>query len=146
MKHRTLWIVLIAMATLGLGCALAGCGGKEKAEPTPLPVAQATPSPTEQPTRPSEPKATPTPVPPTPRPPTPTPLPPTPMALAGLFVRPQEVLDSYRLRSTVRILEGGGLPGEEFTIEEEWVRQPPARRQATSFRKRSTSRSTPFTS
>lgn len=136
MKHRTLRVGLVVIAALGLCYGLTGCGGKEKA-PTPLPVAQATPSPAEQPTPPPEPKATPTPVPPTPRPPTPMPLLPTPtaepVALAGLFVRPEEVLDSYRLRSTVRMLEGEGLPEEEFTIAEEWVRQPPARRQATSF-------------
>ena len=129
MKHKTLFAMLVILAVVGSSSGLVGCGGKEEPEATPPPAAQTTPAPAEQPTRP--------PAIPTPVPPTLTPLPPTPTAepsgFAGLFARPEEVLDSYRLRSTVRLLEGGGLLEQEFDIEEEWVRQPPARRQATSF-------------
>lgn len=115
MKHRVLWVVLVTIAALGLCYSLAGCGGKEKPEATPAAI--------EEPTKPPVPTATPV-------PPTPT---AEPSGLTGLFARPNEVLDSYRLRSTVRLLEEEGSLAQEFTIEEEWVRQPPARRQATSF-------------
>jgi hypothetical protein len=43
-----------------------------------------------------------------------------------LIASPEDTLDSYRMRTTTRLLEGEGLLGEEFNTEQAWVREPPA--------------------
>ena len=135
MKRKTLLAILAIFTVVGLSYGLTACskGGGEKAEPTKPPVAQAT-QPAEQPTSPPKP-ATPTPkeAKPTAKPaePTATPVPPSPTPVAEakpsmLVASPEDTLDSYRMRTTMRLLEGEGLLGEEFNTEQAWVREPPA--------------------
>jgi len=116
-----LWLLLV---TLGVILSLAACGSKatpvEETTPTPKPQVQATPTPEEaKPTaKPTEPTAT------------PVPPPPTPVAEARpstLIASPEDTLDSYRMRTTMRLLEGEGLLGEDFHTEMKWVREPLAR-------------------
>jgi hypothetical protein len=132
MKCKTL---LAIFAAVGLLCGLAACSSGEKAEPTKPPVAQATQPPAKPPT-PTPKPATPTPkeAKPTAKPaePTATPVPPSPTLVAEakpsmLIASPEDTLDSYRMRTTTRLLEGKGLLGEELNTEVEWVREPPAR-------------------
>jgi len=134
MKRKTSLTILAIFAAVGLLCSLAACSSGEKAEPTKPPVAQATQPPTEQPTSPPKP-ATPTPkeAKPTAKPaePTATPAPPSPTPVAEakpamLVASPEDTLDSYRMRTTMRLLEGEGLLGEEFNMEQAWVREPPS--------------------
>lgn len=48
---------------------------------------------------------------------------------SGLFANPDDTLDSYRMRTTMRLLEGEGAFAEgEMTTELESVREPPAHR------------------
>jgi len=135
-KRKTSLTILAIFVVVGLLGSLAACSSGEKAEPTKPPAAQATQPPAEQPTSPPKP-ATPTPeeAKPTAKPaePTATPAPPSPTPVAEarpstLIASPEDTLDSYRMRTTMRLLEGEGLLGEDLHTEMEWVREPLARR------------------
>jgi len=125
------WLLLVM---LGVILSLAACGSKatpvEEAAPTPKSLVQATATP--------KPKigATPTPedAKPTAKPaePTATPIPPAPTPVAEakpstLVANPEDTLDSYRMRTTMRLLEGEGVLGEKFNTEMAWVQYPPSR-------------------
>ena len=138
MKRKTSLTILAIFVVVGLLCSLAACSSGEKAAPTKPAVAQATQPPAKQPT--SSPKpSTPTPeqAKPTAKPakPTATPVPPSPTPVAEakpsmLVASPEDTLDSYRMRTTMRLLEGEGLLGEEFNTEVAWVQDPPSRHTA----------------
>ena len=116
MRMNKLWLLLV---TLGVILSLAACGSKatpvEEAAPTPKP-AGATPTPK------LKAEATPTPAAEKTKPPA------IPSGADGVLVNPEDTLDSYRMRTTMRLLEGEGLLGEDFHTEMEWVREPLARR------------------
>ncbi len=138
MKRKTLLTILAIFVAVGLLCSLAACSSGEKAAPTKPAVAQATQPPAKQPT--SSPKpSTPTPEQAKPRAkpakPTATPVPPSPTPVAEakpsmLVASPEDTLDSYRMRTTMRLLEGEGWLGEEFNTEVAWVQDPPSRHTA----------------
>ena len=139
MKRKTSLTILTIFAVVGLLCSLAACSSGEKAAPTEKPpVAEATqppakkPTPTPKPATPTPEKAEPAAKPAEPTA-TPIPPPPTPVAEAKpstLVANPEDTLDSYRMRTTMRLLEGEGLLGEEFNTEVAWVQDPPSRHTA----------------
>lgn len=49
-----------------------------------------------------------------------------PSGETGMFADPQELLDSYRMRTEMTLVEGEGLLGDKMITEIEWVRDPEA--------------------
>ena len=100
------------------------------ATPVPEPEKEATPAVEKEPTPTAvPPMATPTAIStPTPASEQPAKQPPAaPSGAAGLIAKPEDALDSYRMRSTMRTQEDDGSWGPLFKMETEWVREPPAR-------------------